>query len=308
MNSHLFSAYVLLVMAPLFWSGNFVVARGVHEIVPPAALAFWRWAAALLIFLPFISRRLIAKRRLLLRHWRVLSLLGLLSVTNFSFFIYQALHATTVVNAALINSFYPVLIVVISWVGFRDRISLRRTVGIIASLGGLLWILSQGRPGVLLELRFSAGDLWTLGAGLNWAFYSVLLRKRPADLDHLVFLGGLMIYGTLFLVPLYGWELVATGGFAASGRALGSIAYVAVFPSILAYLCWNMGVDRVGANRAGVFVHLIPVFSILLALTLLGEQLQAYHLAGMGLIFAGIYLTTARRLPFQPDPAVGSSP
>jgi drug/metabolite transporter (DMT)-like permease len=308
MIARLFSAYALLVLAPLFWSGNFVVARGVHEIVPPAALAFWRWAAALLIFLPFIARRLVAKRHLLLRHWKVLSLLGLLSVTNFSFCIYQALHATTVVNAALINSFYPVLIVIISWSGFRDRISVRQAVGVFASLAGLLWILSRGRPGLLLDLRFSAGDLWTLAAGVNWALYSVLLRRRPAGLDHLVFLGGLMICGTLFLVPLYGWELIATGGFAVSGRALGSIAYVAVFPSILAYLCWNIGVERVGANRAGIFVHLIPVFSILLALVLLGERLRAYHLPGMGLIFAGIYLTTARRLPSHRRPAAGNSP
>jgi drug/metabolite transporter (DMT)-like permease len=289
-------AYILLILAPLFWSGNFVVARGIHEMVPPVGLAFWRWTLALIIFLPFCAGPLFHKRMVLIRHWKLLALLGLLSVTNFSLFIYQALHATTVVNTALVNSFYPVMILIVSWIGYRDGITLRQAIGVLASLAGLFWILSRGQPAVLLELRFSTGDLWTLAAGLSWAFYSVLLRKRPAELDHRSFLGGLMLFGTLFLIPFYAWELSATGGFALTRPALGGIVYVAVFPSILAYLCWNMGVERIGANKAGIFVHLIPVFSILLALALLGESLQPWHLPGMILIFAGIFLTTARRL------------
>jgi drug/metabolite transporter (DMT)-like permease len=297
-------AYLLLILAPLFWSGNFVVARGIHETVPPVGLAFWRWTIALAVFLPFCLPLLLRKRAVLLRHWKLLALLGLLSVTNFSLFIYQALHATTVVNAALVNSFYPVMIVMASWIGFRDGIRLRQGIGVAVSLFGLLWILSRGQPGLLLDLRFSAGDLWTLAAGLSWALYSVLLRKRPAELDHRTFLGGLMVFGTLFLIPFYAWELAVSGGFSLTRPALGGILYVAVFPSILAYLCWNMGVDRVGANKAGIFVHLIPVFSILLALALLGERLHGWHLPGMALIFIGIFLTTARRRPFRaPLPA-----
>ena len=286
--------YLLLTLAPLFWAGNFVVARGIHEIVPPLSLAFWRWVLALAIYLLIFGRPLLHKRRLLLGHWKLLAVLGLTSVTNFSIFIYLALHVATVVNTALINSFYPILIVVFSWIGYRERVTARQAAGILISLGGLLWILSRGRPAMLLGLHFSTGDLYTLAAGVNWALYSVLLRKKPAGLDHFAFLGAIMCWGTLFLLPAYWIGLRAGQGFSLSVPAIGGILYVAVFPSILSYLCWNKGVEKVGANVAGIFVHLIPVFSILLALLLLGEKIRVFQIAGMVLIFAGIFLTTFR--------------
>ncbi len=287
--------YVLLTLAPLFWAGNFVTARGIHEIVPPLSLSFWRWIVALAIFLPLFGRSLLQKRHLVLRHWKLLAVLGLTSVTNFTIFIYHALHATTVVNTALVNSFYPVLIVVFAWIGFRDRVSLRQAAGILISLTGLLWILSRGRPVMLLDLQFSAGDLYTLAAGINWAIYSVLLRNKPPELDHLAFLGAIMCFGTLFILPLYVASDLAGQGFAVSAPAVGGIVYVAIFPSILAYLCWNKGVEKVGASIAGIFVHLIPVFAILLAVVLLGERLLRFQIAGILLIFSGIFLTTWRR-------------
>jgi drug/metabolite transporter (DMT)-like permease len=286
--------YLLLTLAPLFWAGNFVVARGIHEIIPPFSLAFWRWILALTIYLSIFGRPIWQKRALLLAHWKLLAVLGLTSVTNFSIFIYHALHATTVVNTALVNSFYPILIVVFSWIGFRDRVTPRQAVGILISLAGLLWILSRGRPAMLLGLHFSAGDLYTLAAGINWALYSVLLRKKPQGLDHFAFLGAIMLFGTLFLFPFYLASIWAGQGLALSTSAIGGILYVAVFPSILSYLCWNRGVEQVGANKAGIFVHLIPVFAIVLAVILLGERLQVYHTAGMILIFTGIFLTTLR--------------
>lgn len=288
--------YLLLTLAPLFWAGNFVVARGIHEIVPPLSLAFWRWMLALTIYLLIFGRSLLGKRSLLIGHWKLLAILGLTSVTNFSIFIYLALHAATVVNTALINSFYPILIVVFSWIGFRERVTLRQATGILISLSGLLWILSRGRPAMLLGLHFSAGDLFTLAAGINWAVYSVLLRKKPPELDHFAFLGAIMLFGTLFIFPFYLASVLTGQGFALSAPAVGGILYVAVFPSILSYLCWNKGVERVGANIAGIFVHLIPVFAIFFAVLLLGETLLVYQVAGMVLIFTGIFLTTFRRI------------
>ena len=287
--------YLLLTLAPLFWAGNFVVARGIHDIVPPLSLAFWRWVLALAIYLLLFGRPLWQKRALVKNHWKLTAVLGLTSVTGFSIFIYLALHATTVINTALVNSFYPVMIVVLSWSLFGDRVTLRQAAGILISLAGLLWILSKGRPAMLLGLQFSAGDLYTLAAGINWAVYSVLLRKKPPGLDHFTFLGAIMIWGTLFLIPFYLAGLMAGQGFALSAPAVSGILYVAVFPSILAYLCWNRGVETVGANIAGIFVHLIPVFAILLAVVLLDEMLQGFQLVGMVLIFTGILLTTLRR-------------
>ena len=286
--------YLLLTLAPLFWAGNFVVARSIHEVVPPISLAFWRWILALAIYGLIFGKPLLKKRRLVWNHWKLLAVLGLTSVTNFSVFIYLALNAAPVVNTALVNSFYPILIVVFAWIGFRDRVTVQQVTGILISLCGLLWILSRGRPAMLLGLQISTGDLYTLAAGINWALYSVLLRKKPPELDHFVFLGAIMIFGTLFLFPIYLASLSIGQGFALSAPAAGSILYVAIGPSILAYLCWNRGVIHVGANIAGIFVHLIPVFAILLAFIFLGERLQAFQIVGMVLIFSGIFLTTFR--------------
>ncbi|MBU0545273.1 MAG: DMT family transporter [Proteobacteria bacterium] len=285
-------AYFLLVLSALFWSGNFVVARGIHEVIPPVTLAFFRWALALVIFLPFTFRKVVRNRSLIIKNWGWIAVLSLLSVSSFSIFIYMALNKTTVVNTALVNSFYPVLIVIGSWVGFSDRITLRQGTGVVLSLTGLMWILSKGKLSVLLGLSFSEGDLWTLAAGCSWALYSVLLRKKPQELDHFTFLAAMMIFGTFCLLPVFLWEIAITGLPRYVPQAFGGVLYIAVFPSILSFLCWNKGVERVGANRAGIFVHLIPVFSILMAIILLGERLQYFHLPGMALIFSGIFLTT----------------
>ncbi len=150
-------AYLLLVLSVLFWSGNFVVARGIHEVIPPVTLAFLRWALALVIFLPFTFRKLVRNRNLIIKNWGWIAVLSLLSVTSFSIFIYMALNKTTVVNTALVNSFYPVLIVIGSWIGFSDRITLRQGIGVIASLSGLMWILSKGQLSVLAGTPFCGG-------------------------------------------------------------------------------------------------------------------------------------------------------
>ena len=203
-------AYLLLVLTVLFWSGNFVLGRSVHDIIPPISLAFWRWVAALIILLPFGIKPLLKQRQLIRRHWKLLAFMGLLSVNNFSIFIYFALHSTTVVNTVLVNSFQPILIVFASWIGYRDKITLLQGIGIIVSLTGLIWILSCGNPSILLSFRFSAGDLWTLSAG--------------------------------------------------------------------------------------IFIHLIPVFSAILAFILLGERFELYHLPGIVLIFWGIFMATSGKM------------
>jgi drug/metabolite transporter (DMT)-like permease len=288
-------AYLLLVLTVLFWSGNFVLGRGVHELIGPVSLAFWRWLGALVVLLPFTVAGLWRQRALLRRHWKLLTLLSLLSVTFFNTFIYIALNATTVVNTVLVNSFTPVLIVCVSWVGFRDAITARQAAGVFISLGGLLWILCRGEPAALLAIRFSTGDLWTLAAGVSWAVYSVLLRKRPAALDQPTFLAALILLGSLLLLPLFLLETLYRGLALPTTASLAvSVAYMAVFPSVLSYLFWNRGVSTVGANRAGIFVHLMPVFSIIMAFLFLGERLQPFQLPGIALIFCGIFLTTYR--------------
>ncbi|MFC1828137.1 DMT family transporter [Thermodesulfobacteriota bacterium] len=289
-------AYLLLTLAALFWSGNFVLGRGVNDIIPPVALAFWRWAGALAILMPFAIRGIIRQRREIRKNLGILTVLAILSVTNFNTFLYTALRTTTAINAALVNSITPIFIVLISWIGFNDRITYRQTIGVVISLIGLVWIITQGNLDILLTVRFSSGDLWTLAAALSWALYTVLLRKRPEYIDPIPFLTILVVIGLVFLSPIYVWEIRSGASFQLSPAVLASIGYVALFASVLAYIFWNRSVAVVGANKAGIFVHLMPVFSIVLAFIFLGETLAVYHLVGMILIFSGIYLTTANRV------------
>ncbi len=289
-------AYLFLILSALFWSGNFVLGRGVTEIIPPVALAFWRWAGALAILMPFAIRGVIRQNREIRNNLGILTILAILSVTNFNTFLYTALRTTTAINAALVNSITPIFIVLVSWIGFNDRINTRQAIGVVLSFIGLIWIVAQGNLEILLTVRFSTGDLWTLAAALSWAFYTVLLRKRPKQLDPVPFLTILVLIGLVFLSPIYLWEIRSGASFQLSPAVFASFGYVALFPSVVAYVFWNNSVAVVGANKAGIFMHLMPVFSIVLAFIFLGETLAVYHLVGMMLIFSGIFLTTVNRV------------
>ena len=288
--------YVLLILTVLFWSGNFIVGRGIHNEIPPITLAFWRWMVALLIILPFSVGHIIHQKDLIRQNWKIITLLAILSVTNFSIFIYHALKSSTVTNTVLINSMIPIFIVIVSWLGFRERITLRQAVGIAISLTGLFFIIAGGNLSTLIDVRFSQGDIWTISAGISWALYSVLLRKCPIELNALSFLSTTIIIGVLFISPFYIWEISSGQTMNITQASIGSIIYVALFASVLAYIFWNKAIQIIGANKTGIFIHLMPVFSIILAILFLDENLRAYHIEGAILIFLGIFLTTANRL------------
>lgn len=291
--------YLLLILAVLFWSGNFIVGRGIHNEIPPMTLAFWRWAIALLIILPFSLRPILRQKDLIRRNWKILTFLAILSVTNFSMFIYMALKSSTVTNAVLINSMIPIFIVIVSWMGFKERITLRQAVGIVISLTGLMFIITKGNLSTLIAVRFGKGDMWTISAGISWALYSALLRKCPVELDSLSFLTATIIIGIFFIFPFYIWEIGTGKTMNFTHASIGSIIYVALFASVLAYTFWNKAIQIIGANKTGVFIHLMPVFSIILAMIFLDEKLRGYHIKGTILIFSGIFLTTAHSIKFQ---------
>lgn len=291
--------YLLLILTVLFWSGNFIVGRGIHNEIPPMTLAFWRWAVALLIILPFSLGHIVHQFDIIRRNLIILTVLAILSVTNFSIFIYMALKLSTATNTVLINSMIPIFIVMVSWLGFKERITLRQSIGIAISLAGLLFIIANGNLSTIISVRFSKGDLWTICAGISWALYSVLLRKCPIELNSLSFLATLIIIGTLFISPFYIWEMSTGKTMNISQATIGSIVYVALFASILAYIFWNKAIQIIGANKTGIFIHLMPVFSIILAIIFLNEELREYHVKGTILIFTGIFLTTAGKIKFQ---------
>jgi drug/metabolite transporter (DMT)-like permease len=290
--------YFLLALTALFWSGNFVLGRGVRELIPPVSLNFWRWAGALSILLPFSWPRLYREREMLWRHWKLLALMSIPSICIFNTFIYTALQTATTTNTVLLNAMTPIFIGVTARIAFGVRMQRLQVAGVLISLAGLMFIITHGDWSALAGLTFTRGDIWTLGAALAWAIYSVMLRLRPMQMAPLTFLTAIIAIGLFLLLPFYLWELSVKGGFELSAASMASLAYVCIFPSVLAYIFWNHGVDQVGANRAGLFSHLMPVYSILLASILLGERLHVYHLIGIVLIFGGILLNNrpARRV------------
>jgi drug/metabolite transporter (DMT)-like permease len=293
--------YLLLTLSALFWSGNFVLSRGMHAEIPPVSLAFWRWTVALLIIAPFGIRHLNRQRKLLKQHSRFMLIQGILGVTGFNTLIYLALQTTTAINAVLVNSCIPVLIVLISWFVYHQRLSLRQSLGVLISLGGVILIIAKGDVATLQQLTFNRGDLLVLLAALIWAFYSANLRNYPEKLHPIAYQMGIMLTGLLFLIPCYIVEIMLGKTMQITTATTLTIGYVALFASVLAFICWTKAIRTVGANKAGPFIHLMPIFSTILAIIFLDEHLLGYHIKGMIFVFTGICITTVQfdSLPFN---------
>jgi drug/metabolite transporter (DMT)-like permease len=220
----------------------------------------------------------------------VLGLLAVLGVTNYNTFAYIGLGQTTATNAVLLGAATPLIIVALSWTLLGQRPGVAGVSGLVLSLAGVAVIVSQGEPRRLADFSLNPGDLWILAAALDWALYSIWLRYRPAGLDPLVFLTVIVALGCLPLAALYAWELASGNRFAMTAPNLAALAYVAVLPSVIAYVIWNRAVAELGANRTGQYIHLMPAFGALLAWLLLGERPGWHHALGFGLIAAGILL------------------
>jgi drug/metabolite transporter (DMT)-like permease len=290
------SPYLLLSLTSFFWAANWVVGRAMRHEIPPVAMGFWRWMLALLILLPFAASEMRRQWHVLRAHWVNLSLLGALGASAFNSMVYTGLQYTAATNGVLFNSITPVMIILMSWLVMGERLRAIQAVGVAMSLIGVLGIIARGEPRMLLGLEFNRGDIWLVSAMFLWAVYTVILRKRPPALSATGFLAAMLLFGLPWLLPFYLWELHERGGFALTGATVATLAYYATFPSILAYLFWNRGVSQIGPNRAGLFVHLMPVFGATLSVMFLGETLHGYHLFGAALIFGGIYLTSKRQL------------
>lgn len=288
-------AYLLLTLTVLFWAGNFVLARALNTSFDPVTLAFYRWSLALLILLPFWLP--VARRHwpVLKKYWARLSLLGLIGVGCFNTLLYVGLETTTATNATLLQSAIPIIILLISAMLLGEQVSSRQWAGVAISLAGVLTIISRGDPVHLFDLSFNGGDLWVLGAVLAWAAYSLLLRFRPAEVDGFAFLGFSILVAVIALAPLSVWEQGGVPQWEWTLPMMIAVGYMAVCPSILSYLFWNRGVAELGAPRAGLFIHLIPLFGLLLSALFLGEKVESFHLLGISLIFIGIYLAVVSR-------------
>ena len=286
-------AFLLLALANLFWSGNWIVGRALREAFEPASLNFWRWTVATLVLAPFALPGLRGKLPVLRQHAGILFLLALSGVAVFQSLVYLGLRSTTAVNAVLLNSSLPMFMLLCSWAIERERASLRQVAGMLISLAGIGVILSRGDAQALLQLQLHSGDAWILLAMPVWGIYSVLLKRRPAALDAIEFLFVISLAGTLLLAPLAAIQtLRAPLQLPSLPQALG-VLYMGLAASVFAFICWNRGVAVVGANAAGFTVHLLPAFGTVLAILFLGEAFAGFHAAGIATILAGVLLATS---------------
>jgi drug/metabolite transporter (DMT)-like permease len=292
LSAALAQPYLLLAFAPLCWAGNMIVGRAVRGDIPPLSLNWWRWAVAVAVLLAFTGPLLKRQRAVLLAHWKLLVLLAATGITGFHSCVYLGLTRTTAINSALIVGLGPALIIPLAWILLGERITRFQALGVALSSLGAGTVIVRGEISILLGLDFNSGDLWLLLASGLWAIYSVLLRRKPREMDVMALTTAVILVGTLLCTPLYLWEISRGLVVPLSLESAAAIGYVGLFAGVLAYIAWNRGVSMVGPNKGGLFLHLLPVYGAGLAALLLGERLQLYHLTGFALILTGLLLTT----------------
>lgn len=289
------SPYLLLTLTSLFWSLNWVIGRAVVGKVPPVALAYWRWVTAVLILLPFAWPQLRRAWPAIRANRRILLMLGLVGTGYHNLVSYVGLNYTTATNGVMLNSAIPVLIIVLGALFYGERVSRGQAAGVAVSLAGVLTIVAKGHPETLASMSFNIGDVIVLGSMLLWALYTLMLKWRPGDIPPLALLTICGAVGVIAMTPTFVWEISSGARVAWSWPVVAAIAYLGLFPSVVGYIFWNRGVEQVGPNVAGLFVHLMPMFGSLLSWLFLDERLYWFHFAGIGLILGGIALTSRAR-------------
>jgi drug/metabolite transporter (DMT)-like permease len=287
------SAWTLLILANLFWAGNIVLGRGVAGHVPPITLAYWRWTGAFLIALGFAWPYLKQDAPNLLRHWRVMLLLSATGIATYNTMSYIGLTSTTALNVLLLQSAGPLVIIVWAFALFGDRPTLRQAAGVLFSLFGVAVIAAHGSLETLLHLSLNRGDVWILVAMSIYGVYAAMFRRRPPA-HPLSFLVATMGIGSMMILPFYVWEMAQGARIEGGLPSFLAMAYIAVFPSFIAYLFFNRGIELIGAGRAGQSWHLMPVFGSILAVLFLGETFYVYHAIGIAMIGAGILLASIK--------------
>lgn len=285
--------YLVLALASLCWSGNHLVGRAVAGHVPPLAIACLRWLLAAAVLYPFVREHLRRDWPTIRAHAGVLIYLSLIGGGIFGALQFVGLQLTTALNVSVMNSLGPVTIAIAGAVMFRDRLTAGQFAGILVSLIGVMAIITKLDPGVLTHLTFNIGDLLALFNMVLWGVYSASLRWRP-KIHPASFMFMFSLISGLSVTPLMVWE--ASTGFVLQPTPLTffAIAQVVLFSTIAAFMLWTRGVEMIGANRAGVYLHLIPIYSALLTGALLGEPLRFYHVVGFVLILAGVWCASRK--------------
>ena len=289
------SAYIFLILATLFWSGNFIVGKAASFFeIPPFSLNFYRWTFAWLMLAPFTLKEIIQKKEHILENIKLILVLGITSITIFNSIVYYSLNFTQVISGVLMISTIPVMIIFFSWVFKIEKTNTYQILGVIFSLLGVTIIVTKADMDILINLNFNKGDLWMVVAMFSWAIYSALLRKKKFDLSQASLLEVIISAGLILLLPAYliekalGYELNVNLPF------ILTLSYVVLFPGLASFICWIKGIAIIGPNRAGIFLHLMPVFSTVLAILIFEEQFMNYHLFGAIFIIGGIFLSSRK--------------
>lgn len=285
--------YLLLSLTSLFWAGNAVVGRSVAGQLAPATLSLLRWGGAFLVVLPFAWRHLAGDWPAIRARLGIMVLISFIGVSAFNTLQYTSLQYTSALNVLLLQSTGPLFVAAWSLALLGVRLTLAQLGGILVSMVGVMVILLKGDLAALGHISFNRGDLIFLFALAMFGCYPVLTLRRPA-INSMSFLAFTFGCGTLMLIPMVAYELATRPLPTATPGNVLAVAYVAIFPSFVAYLCYNRGVAIIGANRAAPFFHLIPVFGAAMAIALLGERLELFHLVGFVMVLAGV-IVAARK-------------
>jgi len=289
------TAYIFLILTTLFWSGNFIVGKAASFFeIPPFTLNFYRWTFAWLILAPFTLKEIIEKKDYIFQNVKLIIILGITSITIFNSIVYYSLNFTQVISGVLMISTIPVMIIVFCWLFKIEKTNIFQVLGVVFSLFGVVIIITKADLFILLNLKFNKGDLWMVVAMFSWAMYSALLRKKKLEISQLSLLQTIISAGLVFLLPAYLIELSL--GYKASINLpfVLTLSYVVLFPGLASFILWIKGISIIGSNRAGIFLHLMPIFSTILAILIFSEQFMIYHLIGALLIITGIILSSKK--------------
>ena len=290
-----YTAYTFLVLAALFWSGNFIVGKFATLFqIPPLSLNFLRWVLVWFILIPFTFKEILNKKNYIKANWMLISFMGIITISTFNSVVYFALNYTQVINAVLMLAGIPAIVMILSSIMKIERANIFQLVGLILSIIGVAMIISNADIQKILTLNFNKGDLWMLVCVLSWSLYSTLLKKQKLELSQFTFIQLMVTVGLIFLIPQYFYERSIGLEISINKFFIAILLYVVIFPAIAAYYCWQKAIELIGPNRSAIFVQLMPLFSALMAILIFQEKFQLYHLIGGTFIVSGIYLSNRK--------------
>ncbi|NKB20670.1 MAG: EamA family transporter [Alphaproteobacteria bacterium] len=283
-------AHGMLIMTAVFWSATAVAVRASAGEIPPHSFTFWRWAIAFLVFLPFAHKPFWQQRAIYQKHWLMMCGLSFTGITGFTIFYFLGLQITTAINASVLSGATPIAIVIVSFIILRIRLTPAVIAGTLLGIIGSLVIILNVDLGAISTMEFGVGDLFIVAAMTSWAIYTVCLKWLPPGLDPFGLILVLTGLSLPMVLPFYIWEISQDQFFDLDFKNVGLILFTAIFPSVIAYLFWNKGVEVAGPNAAGFSSYLIPAFGTVLSVLLLNESFELFHSIAIALIFAGLYL------------------